>query len=574
MATEQSRTPSDVTKSVLEAIRTRIGARDATLSSEIDRALQALDALSLENTSLASRVSAMTDRTEREIQKALMLTRVSSIVNSSLDLDHVLKDVLDAAVEVMKADRGFVVLQNEQGKFAVAIAHNINPDDPNDAKISQSIVRRVFESGEPVFTTDAQTDPRFESSQSIQTLALRSIICVPLKLRDVSIGVVYLDSRITPNLFHRGDPQLILAFAHQAALAIDNARLFKEQAVRLTEISRLEAFQTQILESITSGVITTDASGTVTTFNEAAGNTFGIDPASMIGRSDRGLDALVPGITTFLVAGHGFGGQYNMVGSHATRGELALEVRIAPLDKGDAPGGSAIAVTDMTERRALEEMHQQDVQRSRAVQEAFSRYLAPHVVESLMRHPENVRLGGERQPATIMFADIRDFTKMASHMPAEQVVEILNTYLDEAVATIFRYEGLLDKFYGDGIMAVFGPPHVRSDDATRAIKAAIELNEIVGRLEGKLGRPLHISVGLASGDVVAGHIGSTRRMDYTVIGDAVNLASRLQAAAPPDAIFVDEPTYLASGLNYPADKMVAKIRGRDDEVTIYQLRIT
>jgi adenylate cyclase len=562
MATEHSPAHADVAKTVLEAIRTRVGARDAALSAEIDRALLALDTLSLENTSLLSKVSAMTDRTEREIQKALMLTRVSSIVNSSLDLDHVLKDVLDAAVEVMKADRGFVVLQDDAGKFAVAIAHNINPDDPNDAKISQSIVRKVFESGEPVFTTDAQTDPRFEASQSIQTLALRSIICVPLKLRDVSIGVVYLDSRITPNLFHRGDPQLILAFAHQAALAIDNARLFKEQAARLAEISRLEAFQTQILESITSGVVTTDRAGTITTFNEAAGTTFGVVPASMVG------------ITTFLGLGHNFGGHYNMVGRHATRGDLALEVRIAPLEKGDLPGGVAIAVTDMTERRALEELHQQDIKRSHAVQEAISRYLAPHVVESLMRHPEKIRLGGERQPATIMFADIRDFTKMASHMPAEQVVDILNTYLDEAVATIFRYEGLLDKFYGDGIMAVFGPPKVRGDDATRAIKAAVELNDIVGRLESKIGRPLHISVGLATGDVVAGHIGSAKRMDYTVIGDAVNLASRLQAAAPADAIFVDEPTYLASKLNYPADKMIAKIRGRDDEITIYQLKIT
>jgi len=574
MATEHSPAPADVAKTVLEAIRRRIGARDTALSAEIDRALLALDTLSLENTSLLSKVSAMTDRTEREIQKALMLTRVSSIVNSSLDLDHVLKSVLDAAVEVMKADRGFVVLRDDVGEFAVAIAHNINPDDPNDAKISQSIVRKVFESGEPVFTTDAQTDPRFEASQSIQSLALRSIICVPLKLRDVSIGVVYLDSRITPNLFHRGDPQLILAFAHQAALAIDNARLFKEQAARLAEISRLEAFQTQILESITSGVVTTDPQGIITTFNEAAGNTFGVEPTSMVGQPERGLDALVPGITTFLGLGHSFGGHYNMVGRHATRGDLALDVRIAPLEKGDVPGGAAIAVTDMTERRALEELHQQDIKRSHAVREAFSRYLAPHVVESLMRHPEDIRLGGERQPATIMFADIRDFTKMASHMPAEQVVDILNTYLDEAVATIFRYEGLLDKFYGDGIMAVFGPPKVRGDDATRAIKAAVELNDIVGRLEGKLGRPLHISVGLATGDVVAGHIGSTKRMDYTVIGDAVNLASRLQAAAPPDAIFVDEPTYLASKLNYPADKMVAKIRGRDDEITIYQLKIT
>jgi adenylate cyclase len=219
----------------------------------------------------------------------------------------------------------------------------------------------------------------------------------------------------------------------------------------------------------------------------------------------------------------------------------------------------------------LETMHATDVQQRLAIGDAFSRYLAPHVVESLMHAPASVELGGERRTATILFADIRDFTKMAARMEAERVVEMLNDYFEAAVGVIFSHDGLLDKFYGDGLMAVFGPPRVSEQDAARALQAAAELHLVVRKLEPKLHEPLRISVGLATGDVVAGHIGSTRRMDYTVIGDAVNLASRLQSAAPPSATYCDEPTYLKSGLNLPAERLQAKIKGREDLVTVYRM---
>ncbi len=189
-----------------------------------------------------------------------------------------------------------------------------------------------------------------------------------------------------------------------------------------------------------------------------------------------------------------------------------------------------------------------------------------------MQSPQSLELGGDRQEATILFADIRGFTALAAKLGAEQVVEYLNSYFEEAVSVVFAHDGLLDKFYGDGLMAVFGPPRARIDDATRAINASLALHEAVRKLAPKLDHPLQISIGLASGIVVAGHIGSTRRMDYTVIGDAVNLASRLQAAAPAGGIFVDDETYRRSTVRPRAEKMEAKVKGRDDMVTLYSLQ--
>jgi adenylate cyclase len=205
------------------------------------------------------------------------------------------------------------------------------------------------------------------------------------------------------------------------------------------------------------------------------------------------------------------------------------------------------------------------------IEASFARYLAPHVVRELMTDPQAVRLGGTRQRATMLFADIRGFTELAARLPADEVVALLNGYFEEAVRVVFAHDGLLDKFYGDGLMAVFGPPRVRADDARRALSAALELHAAVERLAPRLTHALSISVGLATGEVVAGHIGSRRRTDYTVIGDAVNLASGLEAAAPPGAIYCDEQTYAEAGLPLGGRAFEAEVKGRTARVRAFAI---
>jgi class 3 adenylate cyclase/PAS domain-containing protein len=537
----------------------------------------AYDALALDRLGLTSRLAAATRQVENEIQKARTIARVAETVNSSLELDVVLRRVLDIAVEELNAQRGFVMIADETGTLQLAALHGLDRAALNTDELrpSYTTVQRVFESGETLITTDAQSDPRFSAQLSVRLLNLRSIICVPLISKARRIGVVYLDSRVTPGLFTPQDPSLLIAFANQAALAIENARLFDGQRARLREIMWLEELQAKVLGSITNGVITVDAAGTITTFNAAAAQTLGVSADLMTGRPVAALEAIVPRLPALLKRTELLGTSLEVEAVHPTRGSLTLQIRIAPLDLGAseqwAKHSIAIAITDLTERRALETMHRTDLEQREAIGDAFSRYLAPHVVESLMKAPTAVGLGGERSTATILFADIRDFTKMAARMEAERVVEILNTYFEAAVGVLFENDGLLDKFYGDGLMAVFGPPRVRPDDAARALRSAARLHEVVRGLEPIIGEPLRISVGLATGEVVAGHIGSTRRLDYTVIGDAVNLASRLQSAAPPSATYCDETTYLRSDLHFAGERLQAKIKGRDDLVTVYRL---
>jgi len=516
---------------------------------------------------------------ELERKRAETLARVSEVVVASLDLHEVLRSVLNLAVEVMAAERGFLMLADEgQEKLELAVVHNLEHDQvesDEDLQVSRSIVERVFATGQPVITTDAQSDPRFNAQHSIVALHIRSIVCVPLKVRSRIVGVVYLDSRVLPGLFNRRDPALLQSFTNQAAMAIENARLYDRQRIQLQEIMALRDLQANILESIASGVITLDDQERVTTFNRTAERTFGINADAMLGKEWRVLEALIPGIGR-LLENFGAGGKqrtsFEATGRHPTRGALVLQLTVAPLTgPSGEPNGLALLVADRTEQRALEMAHAEQLQRARRVEETFSRYLAPHVVQALVRDPEGVRLGGERCMATMLFADIRGFTRLSSQMEPERVVELLNAYLDRAVASVFDHDGLLDKFYGDGVMAIFGPPRVRPDDAKRALEAAVALQRIVKELDGTFSVPLEISVGLATGEVVAGNIGSSKRMEYTVIGDAVNLAARLQAAAPPRHILCDETTYRLAQSRYQGERMLAKIKGRDDPVTVYAI---
>jgi len=559
--------------SALAALRKRAGGEPVLLAA-IAEAERAYETLALERAALQSRLAASSTNADRELAKLRTLGRVAETVNSSLELDVVLRRVLDTAVEVMKAERGFLMIADDAGNLELTTTYGMDRAavEGDAMRPSHTTVRRVFETGEPVVTTDAQQDPRFNVNLSVRALRLRSIICVPLAIKSRTIGVVYLDSRVAPGLFSPHDPDLLTAFANQAALAIENARLFDAERARLVEITRLEQLQARVLGSITSGVITVDGDGAISTFNDAAAQTFGVPSETMIGKPVRALEALLPGIATLLSEHVLLSKPAELEASHPTRGALHLEVRTAPIELPDRDGanGWAIAVTDLTERRKLERLHAADVEQRRAIRDAFARYLAPHVVEQLMRAPGGVALGGERATATVLFADIVGFTELAERLEAEAVVDILNGFFSAAVQIVFDHDGLLDKFYGDGLMVVFGPPRVREDDAERALAVAHELHRAAQNIEAN-GVPLRLSIGVATGDVVAGHIGSAKRMDYTVIGDAANLASRLQGACPPSRTYIDEPTYARLKSDPPNEKLIAKIRGKSEPVTIYAI---
>ena len=507
------------------------------------------------------------------IGKAQRFAHASNLVNASLDVEAVLRNSLRVAVHVMGAERGFIVLR-EGPRVAAAYDIDRSALEGDGETVARAIAARTLENGEAIFTTDPPGDAPRGGQAPIVSLHARSVACVPLRVRGEALGAIYLDSRAGPGFSAAGDRETLASFAHQAALAIENARMFEKERERVARISALQAFQTRILEAIANGVITLSAKREITTFNRAAEATFGIPSEKMVGKPAFAISASIPDFPELLETFFRSGAVSLRAEVEAQRTDetmLVLEVRLSPLASPDGTG-VAVVVTDVTQQRRLEEAHAAEVEKAVRIQESFSRYLAPHVVDSLVHDPDSIRLGGERRRATMFFADVRGFTSMAATLPPERVVEILNSYFDEAVRIVFAHDGLLDKFYGDGVMAVFGPPRVRADDAARAVAAAIALHDVVAELGPRIDYPLQISVGLATGEVVAGHFGSAKRMDYTVIGDAVNLASGLQGAAPAGAIYCDAETIAAAGsISRPLHRLDLRIKGRKELVAAYAI---
>ena len=175
---------------------------------------------------LQSKVSEQLNTAQRQLQA---LVGVGHVINSSLGLEAVLDEVMDTVIALMRAERGLLMLRDTRGEFPVEAARGMDQAnlDGTDFSVSKTIVRRVAETGEPVLTTNAQEDPRFERQRSVVAHSLRSILCVPLKLKDEIIGVIFVDSRVYSGLFEESDLEILSAFADQAAVAIENARMFE-----------------------------------------------------------------------------------------------------------------------------------------------------------------------------------------------------------------------------------------------------------------------------------------------------------------------------------------------------------
>jgi adenylate cyclase len=182
--------------------------------------------------------------------------------------------------------------------------------------------------------------------------------------------------------------------------------------------------------------------------------------------------------------------------------------------------------------------------REALVRSNFERYFAPNVAADIAQQDGAIRLGGERLPVTVLFSDIRGFTAMAESMGPDAVARFLSEYLSEMVEVIFEHGGTLDKFIGDAVMALWGAPIAHSDDPDRALEAAIAMQQAIEELNrgwAASGRPeIGVGIGISHGEVFAGNIGSHRRLEYTVLGDAVNVAARLCAEAGPGEILVSE----------------------------------
>jgi adenylate cyclase len=221
---------------------------------------------------------------------------------------------------------------------------------------------------------------------------------------------------------------------------------------------------------------------------------------------------------------------------------------------------------------AHESLAKQAVQRS-----ALERFLSPDVVEMIAADPNSAgKLGGANQTVTVLFSDIRGFTTMSEKLPPEKVVEILNEYFTRVTDVIFDNGGMLDKYLGDGVMAVFGAPISKGNDAANAVRCAIELQKLVLQLNvdsvARKWPELRVGVGVNTGPVIAGNIGSPRRIDYTVVGDTVNVSARLMANAAGWQILISESTAHSLGPEFHLEPLPPlSVKGKAQPLSVFSV---
>ena len=261
----------------------------------------------------------------------------------------------------------------------------------------------------------------------------------------------------------------------------------------------------------------------------------------------------------------------------SNRREIAVEMELR-LGAGDTASVNLAVnpLIDVNEEHIGSMLVLEDITSEKRIRSTMARYMSPEVAEQLLAAGEAV-LGGKDQKVSILFSDVRDFTAISEALGARETVSMLNEYFERMVDVVLSHRGVLDKFIGDAVMALFGVPFNGDHDADDAVKVANLMFVALGvlnrdrRQAGKT--PLDIGVGIATGVVVVGNIGSTRRMEYTAIGDSVNLASRLESATKfyGARILISEAT--RADLRQPAllreiDRL--RVQGKHEPVAIYE----
>ena len=356
-------------------------------------------------------------RIGRAYRRLAALNKVNQVMASNFDLERRLAAMLDTVLEVLEAQRGFVLLRAADGRtLEVKVAREMGRELEASSP-SMGIAGRAAIDGEAVLMADRESNREFGTRDSVIRTGIVSAMCVPLRIEDRILGSVYLDTNVRNHRFSEEDLELFSSLASQAALAIDNARLHSE---------------------------------------------------------------------------------------------------------------------------ILEAEHRR---------ESLARFLPNALVNKIINDAQSLELGGQKALVTTMFCDIRGSSKLAEQLAPQDLVGLLNEHFTAMTEIVFKYQGTLDKYIGDEIMALFGAPFRTGDEPFRAVCCALEMqtrNRELNLVRSEEHRPrFHLGMGIDTGEVIAGYIGSPKRMDFTVVGDRVNTAKRFCDTAEPGKIVVGAEVWKA-----------------------------
>jgi class 3 adenylate cyclase len=468
---------------------------------------------------------------EQEITQLRALAETTALINSSFDPDEVLESAMDAVVRLTAAGRAYLLLQDALGQLNVRLARRRDDEADGDEGVSRTVLQQVIASGEALLTDNATEDARVSGSDTVGRYGLRSILCVPLRIKGQVGGAIYVDNRFRSGVFTERELHLLNAFANQIAIALENARLFETVQTSLREIAQASELMRNVFSSIASGVITTDSRDMITAYNAAAAAILQVPPEQAFERPLRAVLPLMGASFEDALVAAQIDNQSVALESEPdipNRGRIALQLKISPLKTADgATEGVAMVLDDLTAQR----------ERAQTL-DLLRRYLPPGMVENI-DHIAQLGLGGERREVTCLFIDVGDLETMEDVRPAQKM-DLLNVRLDAVTTLVHQAGGVIDKYIGNDVMALFNtqlnpqPAHARL-----AVETALLLRDQFIAVDG--GRA-HYRIGIHTGIATLGNVGGIQRQSFTALGDSINLAKRLQENAHSAQIIVSEAT--------------------------------
>jgi adenylate cyclase len=519
-----------------------------------------LEGLSLQ-ASAALENARLFEKVERQQREEAMLLEISISIISEIHLDPLLEKIMAAATALLDADRGTLFLYDPtRDELFSRVAGGITTAEirfPANA----GIAGECFSTGNVIKITDAYSDPRFNPEFDRQTgYCTSSMLSMPIVAKgERKIGVMQILNR-KGGEFGTGDERRLKAFSAQAAVAIENAQLFEE-------VNAERNYNEAILHSMNNAVLTLDANGVLRKVNDSALRILHRSADELLGHR---LDEHFLGRNSWVA---------KSLEKVLASGKTDITVDTDLFVEGAETVSVNLATVPLTSIRNEPigyMMMIEDITYEKRLRNTMSRYMSKSVVDQLLESGEAV-LGGTGRDVSVLFSDIRGFTSISERLGAKETVALLNEYFTDMVDIVFAHNGVLDKYIGDMIMAVFGSVIQNKDDASNAVmvgnKMLTGLHQLNRRRAARGGEQIRIGVGISTGNVVAGNIGSLKRMEYTVIGDRVNLAERLESANKfyGTSILMCEATYAATKDHAAAREIdLIRVRGRDMPVAIYE----
>ena len=483
---------------------------------------------------------------------------ISVAISSVLDAEELGNEVLWRSVGILNASKGVMLLKNDSSPILQPhVNFNWDNDFPLISK-NLAIFKNIIETRKGKVLTE-------EDNNSLQKkLNEKNLIIAPISTKNKSIGFMVLankETRSGTESFNLLDLDLLSSLSNQAAVAIENAKLFKD-------ITKEKQFNESILGSIATGVITFDKLGEVDSINAAGLKILKMKKTDIIGNHYLFLFEEDEDILSLIKLCEKEGkicSEINISFKTVSK-DTIINISVAPrMDPEKNIQGLVMAIEDIS-----------DVSK---VKNTFKRYVSKQVVDEILDNEAKLNLGGEEREATILFTDIRGFTSMSEKMDPKTVVSTLNEYFSEMIDIVFKHNGTLDKIIGDELMIVYGAPLSSKDDTFRAVKTAIEMQLCIKEMNKKRKKKneaeILVGAGINRGNVVSGNIGSRDMMDYTVIGDTVNLGSRLCSAASPGEILVSRSVYKGLKNDFSFNKLdPIRVKGKSEKINIYSVKNT